>query len=145
MISLKAKTWEKTNKQVHRCCWLCLSHRNVGAGHVARAASSAGQHDHASRLRMWSAVSHGFLVFAWPEPPNAGFADVPCGVQGRFAVGGIEAPSNRRPRFQSDEYRHIASCMSALFKTIPDIADSFNHTVEGIRARKMAHKNRNCG
>jgi hypothetical protein len=29
-----------------------LNRRKVGAGHVARAASSAGRHDHASRLRM---------------------------------------------------------------------------------------------
>jgi hypothetical protein len=32
------------------CCCFCLSGRNVGAGHVAGAASSAGRHDHASRL-----------------------------------------------------------------------------------------------
>jgi hypothetical protein len=34
------------------------------------------------------------MVSAWPEPPNAKSADVRCGVQGRFASGGIETPPN---------------------------------------------------
>jgi hypothetical protein len=37
-LFLKVHMGEK-NDQVDRCCCLCLSHRNVGAGHVARAAS----------------------------------------------------------------------------------------------------------
>jgi len=53
-LALKAKAWEKTNDQVDRCCRPCHSRRNVGASHVARAASSARRHDHASRLRMRS-------------------------------------------------------------------------------------------
>jgi len=50
----EARTWEKTNDQVDCCCCLCLCLRNVGAGYVARAASSAGQLDHGNRLRMRS-------------------------------------------------------------------------------------------
>ena len=44
-------------------------------------------------------AGHELMVFAWPEPPSAKSADksagVRCGVQGRFAVGGTETPSNR--------------------------------------------------
>ena len=45
----------EANDQVDRCCCLCVSGRDVGAGHVARAASSTtGQHNHAGRARMWT-------------------------------------------------------------------------------------------
>ena len=53
-LTVEAKTWEKTNDQVDRSCCLCLSRRNVGAGCVARAASSAGRRDHVGRIRMRS-------------------------------------------------------------------------------------------
>jgi hypothetical protein len=39
-------------------------------------------------------VGHEFVVSAWPEPPNAKSAGARCGVQGTFAVGGIETPPN---------------------------------------------------
>ena len=39
------------NDQVDRC-WLCLGRRKLCAGHVTRAASSAGQYDHASPRSM---------------------------------------------------------------------------------------------
>jgi hypothetical protein len=42
----------RKHDQIDRCCCLCLSCCNVGASHVARAASSAGCHDYASRLWM---------------------------------------------------------------------------------------------
>jgi glucose/arabinose dehydrogenase len=40
------------NDQVDCCCWLCRSHRNFGSSNNTSTASSAGQHDHASSLRM---------------------------------------------------------------------------------------------
>ena len=42
----------KYNAQVVYCCRLCISCRNFGASNVARAAYSAGRHDHASSLGM---------------------------------------------------------------------------------------------
>jgi hypothetical protein len=47
-----SQTWEKANDQIDRLCCLCLSRRNLGAGHITRAALSAGRYDHASRLRL---------------------------------------------------------------------------------------------
>lgn len=46
------KTWEKANDQIDSCCCLCLGRRNIGASNDTRAASTAGRHDHASRLVM---------------------------------------------------------------------------------------------
>jgi hypothetical protein len=43
---------EEKNDQIDSCCWLCLCRRNIGASNDARADSSAGQHDHASGLRL---------------------------------------------------------------------------------------------
>ena len=45
------------NGQVDRCC-LCLGRLNICAGHVTRAASSAGQHDRASPPRMRRGYAH---------------------------------------------------------------------------------------
>ena len=45
--------------QVGRSCCGCLSRRNVGAGHVAPAASSGERHDHASPGGMWRGYAHG--------------------------------------------------------------------------------------
>ena len=42
-----------TNTQVDRFRCLCLARRNLRPGNVARAASSAGRHDHASPSGMW--------------------------------------------------------------------------------------------
>jgi len=44
---------EERDDQVGRCCCLHPSHRNVGTGNVARAASPAGRHGHASPRSMW--------------------------------------------------------------------------------------------
>ncbi len=44
--------WEKTNDQINRCCCLRLSRHNIGASNDTRADTSAGRHDHASRLVM---------------------------------------------------------------------------------------------
>src|SRR4029079_18873853 len=52
-------SWEKNNDQVDRSCCFCFSRGNVGAGHVARAASSVGRHDHASPPGMRCRLSHG--------------------------------------------------------------------------------------
>ena len=49
MANLKLNM-ENINDQVVRCCCLCLNHRDIVADHVARASSSAGRHDHSSRL-----------------------------------------------------------------------------------------------
>jgi hypothetical protein len=46
------------NDQVDRCC-LCLGRRNICARHVPRAASSAGQHDHAGAPSMRRGYAHG--------------------------------------------------------------------------------------
>jgi hypothetical protein len=45
------------NDQVDRYC-LCLGRRNFCAGHVTRAASSAGQHDYANPPRMRRGYAH---------------------------------------------------------------------------------------
>ena len=44
--------WEKANDQIDRCCCLRLGRRNIGASNDTGADSSAGRHDHASRLVM---------------------------------------------------------------------------------------------
>jgi hypothetical protein len=54
---LKAPIGEE-NDQVDRCC-LCLGRCNIGAGHVTRAASSAGEHDHRSPPSMRRGDAHG--------------------------------------------------------------------------------------
>jgi hypothetical protein len=41
-----------TNDQIDRFCCLRLSHHNVSTGNALCAASSAGRHDHASRMGM---------------------------------------------------------------------------------------------
>jgi len=53
------KQREKNNDQIDSCCCLYLSHRNLGACNNARAASSAGRHDHASPPCMRYRLSHG--------------------------------------------------------------------------------------
>jgi hypothetical protein len=45
------------NDQVDRCC-LCLGRRNICAGHVTGAGSSAGQHDNAGPRRMRRGYAH---------------------------------------------------------------------------------------
>jgi len=45
------------NDQVDRCR-LCLGRRNICAGHVTRAASSVGQHDHAGPPGMRRGYAH---------------------------------------------------------------------------------------
>src|SRR6266480_1038743 len=51
-VSCDSPKKEEKNDQVDCCCWLCLSRRNFGASNDARADSSAGRHDHASRRRL---------------------------------------------------------------------------------------------
>jgi len=58
-LAVETKTWEKTNDQVDRRCCLCLSRRNTGTGHVARAASSTRRDDHASGSRVRSRKNTG--------------------------------------------------------------------------------------
>jgi len=69
-----------TNDQVYRCCCLCFNRRNVGASHVARAASSAGWHDHASGLRMRSGqdTSWGCLRGEDHQAPGPQVRSVGC-------------------------------------------------------------------
>jgi hypothetical protein len=45
---------------------------DIGAGHVARAASSAGWHDHESRPRLQVPLGYELMVSAWlePNPPD---------------------------------------------------------------------------
>jgi hypothetical protein len=47
-------------------------------------------------------VGHWLAVSACPESPNAKFAGVRCGVQGTFAVGGIEPASTGLSLSSSD-------------------------------------------
>jgi len=80
-LALKAKAWEKTNDQVDRCCRPCHSRRNVGASHVARAASSARRNDHASRLRMRSGQDTGWWCLCGQnhQTPSPQVRGVGCG------------------------------------------------------------------
>jgi hypothetical protein len=60
------------------------------------------------------------VVSAWPEPPNAKSAGVRCGVQGTFAVGGIETvPTWEGRRRRSSCHlllRQIRGCFCGLTK-----------------------------
>jgi hypothetical protein len=47
------------NVQVDCCCWLCLSHRNIGASNDTRADSSAERHDHKNRCRLRAGYDTG--------------------------------------------------------------------------------------
>src|SRR6476661_2492030 len=54
-------SWEENDDQIDLCCCLCLSPRNVGAGHAGRAARSVGWHDHASPRSCSYLPSRAFL------------------------------------------------------------------------------------
>ena len=58
------------NDQIDRCCF-CLDLGNIRAGHVARAASSVGRHDHASPPCMRCRLSHGqWHLHSYCRPPE---------------------------------------------------------------------------
>jgi len=61
------KTGRKPNDPTFHCWCLCLSHRNVSAGHVARATPSAGQHDRAGPLGMRSGDDTSWRCVRGPD------------------------------------------------------------------------------
>jgi hypothetical protein len=60
------------NDQVDCCCWFCFRCRDIGASNDTRADSSAGQHDHPSRLglRAWQDNGPRSLRVQSLDPPE---------------------------------------------------------------------------
>ena len=67
-----------SNDQVGRCCY-CFGRRNFRPGHVARAASSTGQHDHTSPPTPTVRLNVPNQVRIWGCPR--------CGVNGICMLG----------------------------------------------------------
>ena len=78
-LFLKVHVIGGSHDQVGRC-WLCFDCCNIGAGHVARAASSPGGHDHSSPSRVRPGYAHGQWVLQddCHAPPSPAVFGVGC-------------------------------------------------------------------